>query len=219
MSHPLPRPVPPAAVPSPSRGATPMIRRPQGEVAMAVEALERAISSVSVDDLPALSGELERLRATALVRMVTPQVSTPSADTSRSDEDRYLTMRQVNERTRLSLSHLYEMARTGELPVKPMGCATGGKKPRGYRVLLSDLRAWERSRGSSGLDNHLSSMLISSHDRRRGAAASTAARDHAGTAREAARRPSGDGKPMGKRLADAEGRRRAAPAADADPAG
>src|SRR3989442_15780038 len=153
MSHPLPRPVPPAAVPSPSRGATPMIRRPQGEVAMAVEALERAISSVSVDDLPTLSGELERLRATALVRIVTPQVSTPSADTSRSDEDRYLTMRQVKERTRLRLFHLYEMARTGELPKKPEGGVTRGEKPPGYRVLVSDLRRWEQSRESDGLDN------------------------------------------------------------------
>src|SRR3989442_4140093 len=151
--------------------------------------------------------------------MLAQQVPTRTAAGRGREEDGSVPMRRVNERPRLSLSHLYEMARTGELPVKPMGCATGGKKPRGYRVLLSDLRAWERSRGSSGLDNHLSSMLISSHDWRRGAAASTAARDHAGTAREAARRPSGDGKPMGKRLADAEGRRRAAPAADADPAG
>jgi hypothetical protein len=115
-----------------------MIRQLHGEVAVAVTALERALSSVPLSELPALSGELERLRVLALVRMITPQVSTSSGDTSwRGDEDRYLTMQEVRRRTGLSLSHLYEMGRAGELPVKPMGQGREGKKPRGYRVLLS----------------------------------------------------------------------------------
>jgi len=143
-----------------------MIRQPHGEVALALAALEQALSRVPVAELPALSGELERLRAIALLRMITPQVSTSSPDTSRSEgEDRYLTMPEVKKRTGLSLSHLYEMGRTGELPVKPMGRGCGGKKPRGYRVLLSELLAWEAGRKKSAVADRVSNMLISSHDR------------------------------------------------------
>ena len=52
-------------------------------------------------------------------------------------DDRYLTMQEVAKRTGLSRSHLYALARKGSLTVRRMG------QKRAYRVLLSDLLAWE----------------------------------------------------------------------------
>ena len=196
-----------------------MTRQPHGEVAIAVEALERVISCAPVAELPALSGELERLRATALLRMITLQMSTSSADTNRSEgTDRYLTMQEVKKRTGLSLSHLYEMGRTGALPVKPMGRGCGGKRPRGYRVLLSDLLAWEANLGNGAVDVRLNSMLSSPRDRRRVETTPTATPAYTGATRGPARRPPDHAFPMGARRERHLGARRETdPAAEAGP--
>jgi len=44
------------------------------ELATAIEALERVLPGVAVADLPALFGEIERLRVTAWQRMTVPQL-------------------------------------------------------------------------------------------------------------------------------------------------
>jgi len=75
------------------------------------------------------------------------------------EEDRYLTIPQVAERTGLSLSYLYELARRGILPVRAMGRREGGKRPRGYRILLSDLRAWEADLVANRVDPRVGRVL------------------------------------------------------------
>lgn len=181
---------------------------------------EMAADPTLADGLPletlgALYRLVARLEADVRARLLTAG-ATPADTQTPAPEDRYLTMREIAKLTSLSLSYCYELARLGDLPVRRMGRSNDGKKSRGYRVLLSDLGAWAQSRGSNDLDIQVSNMLIPPCDRRRDAAASTVARPHAGAARKVARRAPGNGQPMGTRLADAEGRRSAAPAADAD---
>jgi predicted DNA-binding transcriptional regulator AlpA len=97
-------------------------------------------------------------------------------------EDRYLTMAEVRARTGLSRSYLYQLARTGGLPVKPLG------KRRGYRVLLSQLRDWEHDRARNPVDERLNKVLSAHRGRQRVPAASTEDRPDAGTARSENRR-------------------------------
>ena len=166
------------------------------KISEAIAQIEQAISGASVAELPALSGELDRLRATAWARMMTPQQ--PRADaTARGEEDRYLTMRQVATRTGLSRSYLYELARTGDLPARPMG--KSGKGPRGYRVLFSDLLTWEDRRRQVSVDDRINNMLSSGRERRRVSAPPTAARADTGRTRGQDRRPSDHGLPLGAR--------------------
>src|SRR5206468_2216204 len=103
----------------------------------------------------------------------------------------------VRQRTGLSLSHLYEMGRTGALPVRQMGKGTRGTKRRGYRILRSDLLAWETRVATSGLDVKISNMLSSRRDRQGVSAAPKAPQSDAGSTRRPARRPSNNGLPMG----------------------
>jgi len=169
------------------------------ELATAIEALERVLPGVAVADLPALFGEIERLRVTAWQRMTVPQAPVPAP----VGEDRYLTIPEVRARTGLSLSHLYELARTGVLKVKPMG--RGG---RGYRVLMSDLLAWEARLGTDALDIRLNNMLSSSRDRRRVSAASGAPRVDPSRTRGQNRRPRDHALSMGARGERGPGTRR-----------
>jgi helix-turn-helix protein len=74
-------------------------------------------------------------------------------------EDRYLTIPLVAERTGLSVSYLYELARRGILPVRAMGRREGGRRPRGYRILLSDLRAWEADLVANPIDQRVGRVL------------------------------------------------------------
>ncbi|HET9923152.1 MAG TPA: helix-turn-helix domain-containing protein, partial [Methylomirabilota bacterium] len=75
------------------------------------------------------------------------------------EEDRYVTIPRVAERTGLSVSYLYELARRGILPVRAMGRREGGKRPRGYRILLSDLRAWEADLVANPVDQRVGRVL------------------------------------------------------------
>lgn len=106
-----------------------------------VQAERSLLDRLPVDALLALRRELGHLGIDVdmaiTVRQMTPAPAQPA------DTDRYLTVAQVAERTGLSRSHLYELARRGDLPARPMGT---GKRPRGYRVLFSDLLEWEDRR-------------------------------------------------------------------------
>lgn len=138
------------------------------------------------------------------------QPSTPSPD----EEDRYLSMQEVATRTGLSLSYLYELARSRLLPVTPMGRGGNGTKRRGYRVRLSELRAWEASLSPHALDTRLSTVLSSGYDRLGASTSPATARPDASPARSAARRPSHQPQPMGARTgARPERRGPTAPAA------
>lgn len=164
----------------------------QPEVSEAISALELALAQASPAQLPSVCGELERLRALLWVRMMTPPG--PAADTpGLVPEDQYLTMQQVKKRTGLSLSYLYELARIGVLKARAMG--RGG---RGYRVLMSDLLAWEASLPKDAVASEVSKMLRRwSRDRPGVPTPPQPARAHTGGARSEARRPSDHAVPMG----------------------
>jgi len=82
---------------------------PRADTALAVAAIQSAISDGPLTDLPVLAGELERLRGAIWMRMMTPTIPSTTAPTP--DDDHYLTMAEVKKRTGLSLSYLYEIAR------------------------------------------------------------------------------------------------------------
>jgi predicted DNA-binding transcriptional regulator AlpA len=74
-------------------------------------------------------------------RMLTKPTFPASPRGNSGEDSRFVTMKELKVRTGLSLSHLYELARTGKLPVTPMGTGNVGKRPRGYRVWLPDFMA------------------------------------------------------------------------------
>src|SRR5437660_1549684 len=115
-----------------------------------------------IDDVPCRSllrgpsrWPVARLEAALRARLLTARPTTRTTHAPPA-EDHYLTIAEVKARTGLSLSYLYEATRTGDLPVRAMGRGRGGTKPRGYRVLLSELVAWEARRATHGLDARLS---------------------------------------------------------------
>ena len=124
----------------------------------------------SLDELVRDPSRLEQLSVEALVALhrrighlgvevdaaLALRRAQPSSPPSITENDHYLSMQEVSTRTRLSLSYLYELARSGLLPVTPMGRGGTGTKRRGYRVRLSDLQAWE-----AGLSPRLSTVLTS----------------------------------------------------------
>jgi excisionase family DNA binding protein len=123
---------------------------------------------LSLDDALALLArtgavrEVLKARVSALLAATT-HVQRPDQVSPAHDDDRYLTMPEVANRTGLSRSHLYGLARKGSLSVKRMG------QKRGYRVLLSDLLAWEaeRQRTQRGLDEGIIMLHSTAHDGQR----------------------------------------------------
>ncbi len=124
-------------------------------------------------------------QAALLVPALTPVQSVLPVGAAAIDcnSDRYLKMREVAKRTGLSLSYLYELARAGRLPLKRMGQGVGGKGPRGYRVLESDLLAWEAGLEKDSMRSELSDMLSTQRDGRGAPAAQNAARHDSGARR------------------------------------
>jgi excisionase family DNA binding protein len=109
------------------------------EYGIADLAADHALASrLPLEALIRLRCQLRHLDADIEAAIALRGQAVPAAN---ADEDRYLTMAEVAERTGLSLSHVYEMARFGKIPARRMG---RGDKGRAYRVLLSDLRAWEQ---------------------------------------------------------------------------
>ncbi len=144
MSDAIPRPVGPPLVPSLAQ----------------VQADRSLLDRLPVDALLALRREIGHLGVDVDMALTVRQMAPAPAQPA--EADRYLTVGQVAERTGLSPSHLYELARRGDLPARPMGT---GKRPRGYRVLFSDLLAWEASRDKNAVAGKVSNMLRSSYDR------------------------------------------------------
>jgi len=111
-----------------------------GQPTIAAIAADHALAdTLPLETLVRLRCELRHLdadiEAAIALRGMAPVAPAPA------DGDRYLTMAEVAQRTGLSLSHVYELARFGKIPAKRLG---RGEKGRAYRVLLSDLRAWEQ---------------------------------------------------------------------------
>ncbi len=196
----------------PAGAGVPVVAEDRPVAVPGLAALERAVAELPADALPGLLGEVERLKALLWVRMMTPQ-ATPSEAPGPANPDHYLTMRQVKERTGLSLSYVYELGRRGILRVRPMG------RGRGYRVLLSDLLSWEASLPKDAVDARVGKMLSSSHDRRGAPAGAGPPWRDADAAGAAPRRTPDHAQQMGARsVPHPGGRRPTAPAPGEAPA-
>jgi predicted DNA-binding transcriptional regulator AlpA len=146
------------------------------------------LDRLSADVLVGLRRELGHLAVdldAALASRQTQQMAPAPAQPL--EADRYFTIQEVSTRTGLSVSFLYELARRGDLPTRSLGM---GNRPRGYRVLLSDLLAWEASRNKSAVADRVSNMLSLSHDRRRIPTPPHAPRPHSKGPRDPDRRAS-----------------------------
>jgi excisionase family DNA binding protein len=119
------------------------------------------LPELPLETLLRLQRDLARVAAdvsfTVARRMTATQARPAGSPTV--EQDRYLTIPQVAERTGLSVSYLYELARRGILPVRAMGRRDAGKRPRGYRILLSDLRAWEANLVPNPVDQRVGRVL------------------------------------------------------------
>lgn len=113
-----------------------------GQPTIAAIAADRALAdTLPLETLVRLRRELRHLDADleAAIALYAGRHNAPVP--AFADEDRYLTMAEVAQRTGLSLSHVYELARFGKIPAKRLG---RGERGRAYRVLLSDLKVWEQ---------------------------------------------------------------------------
>lgn len=154
-------------------------------------------ASLGSDAARALLARCVVAQAALLVPALTPVQSVlPVGATASDGSDRYLKMPEVAKRTGLSLSYLYELARAGRLPVKRMGQGAGGKRPRGYRILESDLLEWEARLGKESIRIDLSDMLSTQRDGRRVPAPQNADRHDSGAAGGPARRVFDHSQPM-----------------------
>lgn len=95
-------------------------------LATAVAALEAEVLEAPPAEVPAVAGELERLRAMCWARLVTPG----NGDVTPGTSDRLLTAREVHTRTTLSIDYIYRHADT-----LPFFARRAGRK-----VLFSEAR-------------------------------------------------------------------------------
>ncbi len=81
-----------------------------------LSALEQALSEALPADCPALIGELERLKAVAWTRMLTPAYGGQP-----QHPDRAYTIPEVAGILKISTYRAYELARQGKLPATKIG--------------------------------------------------------------------------------------------------
>ncbi len=118
--------------------------------------LEQAAAGVPAEQVPALLGGVERLRATLWVRLM--KGSIPQAKPALGDEV-LLTIPQVAERLSIPVQRTYELARhQGGLPTIRLG--------KSLRVSPIELTAW-LGQQKKGLDKRLA-FTYSSHRARHG---------------------------------------------------
>jgi excisionase family DNA binding protein len=95
----------------------------------------RRAADVSADDVPALLGELERLKAILWQRLLNPSASQAEpAPTGPLDDLRQLTPAQVSELLNLKEPYIHELCRTGRLPATKSG--------QYWMISVAGLRQW-----------------------------------------------------------------------------
>jgi excisionase family DNA binding protein len=102
-----------------------------------VRALERALDAATADELPAVMGELERLKAVALVRLL-GALAGPQHEPGPDPLD-LLDVPAVAALLKLDRSTVYDHIRRGRLPVVTLG--------RAFRVRRADLERFLEERG------------------------------------------------------------------------
>jgi excisionase family DNA binding protein len=128
------------------------------------------VAQVPPDALPGLLGELERLRAELLARLLGAHAAKPAPVA----EPQLLTVPQVAARLGVAKSFVYELARTGRLPCVHVG--------RYVRVDSRAVDSWLED-SAKGLDGALGAAYSPRRDRKRGATHPATARAHASRTR------------------------------------
>ncbi|MCA9470374.1 MAG: helix-turn-helix domain-containing protein [Nitrospira sp.] len=95
--------------------------------------LEVEIMEAKLEDCPDLIGDLERLKAQALLKLTTPTQEAPVAR-----QNQWYTIPEIAEILKISAYRGYELARQGKLPHHKFG--------KSVRVSSEQLAAFQRSR-------------------------------------------------------------------------
>jgi excisionase family DNA binding protein len=131
---------------------------------------------VAPETVPRLLGDLERLRAELIIRLVSPVTPKPQTDT-----EPLLTVPEVAELLQVPESRVYELARSGKLPSVRLG--------KYVRVEAGALRAWIAAHSRhEGLDVAISATYSPGRDRCRTSTHSPRTRAHASGSRRVGRR-------------------------------
>jgi len=101
-------------------------------------AIERAVAEMPAEEVPALVGELERLKLALLARQSTPSVAAVE------EPERLLSIEEAAGILAVPKSRVAEMARRREIPALKVG--------RYPRIRVSTLREWIERNEEIGLD-------------------------------------------------------------------
>ncbi len=155
----------------------------------AMTQLEQAAADVSAEQVPALLGGVEKVRATLWVRLM--KGSIPQAKLALGDEV-LLTIPQVAERLSIPVQRTYELARhQAGLPTIRLG--------KSLRVSPTELMAWLARLPKKGLDNGLCQRHSGHHDPQRTAKTTNRSQRDASRVSGPHRRPLEHRGPMGAR--------------------
>ncbi len=102
--------------------------------------LERLVQRAGLADIPALLGDLERIRVMAWTRLYAPHVATRAPTRARSGKDRLLTAKEAAEMLGVTIRWVYDHA--NELP------GTQRLTPRCLRFSENALKRWLERRSS-----------------------------------------------------------------------
>jgi excisionase family DNA binding protein len=144
------------------------------------------ITNVPREALPGLLGELAKLGAGLVARLLESQAVKPAPGA----EARLLTVPEVAAQLQVAKSFVYELTRTGRLPCVRVG--------RYVRVDSRTVDAWLEGT-AKGLDGVLGSTYSPHHDRTRAATYPATARAYASRPRRAGGRDGEQHRPAGAR--------------------
>ncbi len=164
-------------------------------------------AEVPAEEIPAVLGELERIRTGLWARMMSAAArdgqseATGEVQGQRARLPRELSPREIGERLGLSPRSVHDLLRTKRLP--------GYRVGRLWRVNEAELQAWVE-RQKKGLDTGGNTVLSSGHDEARGSAGPARPGAVSIEVRRAPGRAQADGPPMGGGALPRERARRAA---------
>lgn len=101
-------------------------------------------TEIPAEAIPSLLGDLERLCAMLLVRMISAQPRDGQPNAPGGEDHHLLTIPEVAERLGVPKGYVYDLARRGQIPVIRFG--------KYVRVSTSGLREWVRQRQDAALD-------------------------------------------------------------------
>jgi excisionase family DNA binding protein len=156
------------------------------------------VDALSPEEIPAVLGEVEELRAVLWRMMLAAPVTPPSDATAMA----LLTIPEVASALRFSRGHVYELVRRGDIPAVRQG--------RTVRVTAQALAEWKTTHRTGAIDVCNSVSLESPREGSSSQTRARSARPYASGVRGAARRPRGDGRQVGNGRAGHEGAGRSA---------